>query len=125
MSMRSLIFLTALMAGAASLPGCAPITTQPEQTSLEARAAGGDPWAMMQLGHRYEQGLGVTADPEQAFGWYRRAADTGLADAQYQIGLMYELGIGVEANIHEAEAWYGRAVGQGFCPSELRDPADI
>ncbi len=61
----------------------------------------------------------------RAFHWYLQAAEQGHADAQYQVGLMYELGQGVDKDIGEAELWYQRAVDQGYCPGELRDPADI
>lgn len=83
-------------------------------------AAAGNWEAQLFLALMYERGEGVERDPEQAFGWYLRAAEQGVAAAQYEVGLRYELGRGVPADPAEADYWYGRALGQGFCPSELR-----
>ena len=101
-----------------ALAGCATM----EQPGPEASVDG---WVLMDTAYRYEQGLGVERDLPRAFELYRQAARSGLPDAQYQLGLMYELGIGVDADIHEAQYWYQRAIDQGFCPGELRMPADV
>lgn len=101
------------------LMGCA---TGP---STEADHEGDDPLSLMAQAYRYEQGVGVPRDVPKAFRIYREAAEGGLPDAQYQVGLMYELGLGVAADIHEAQYWYQRAIDQGFCPGELKAPADL
>lgn len=60
-----------------------------------------------------EHSLIVQACPQTAYLWARRAADQGLAKAQYTLGQFHERGIGVEADLQEAKAWYGMAAKQG------------
>lgn len=81
--------------------------------------------ALMVEGWRYETGDGVAQDTERAFALYREAAAQGAPEAEYQLGLMYELGIVTERDVHAANDWYERAVGQGYCPGELRTPAEL
>ena len=45
--------------------------------------------------------------------WYRRAAEQGLAPAQYQLGLRYAKGDGVTKDFAAAVGWYRRAAQQG------------
>ena len=82
-------------------------------------------FAHMNIGYLYQRGLGVPRETSNAVVWYRKAAQLGLADAQYQLGLMYELGNGIEADIWEAEVWYQRATDQGYCPGEFNEPGEI
>ncbi|CAG8641018.1 uncharacterized protein OCT59_018454 [Rhizophagus irregularis] len=49
----------------------------------------------------------------EAYLWARKAADKGLAKAEYAIGYFTEVGIGVKADIEEARRWYMRAAAQG------------
>ena len=53
------------------------------------------PLVMNRIGYMYSKGRGVEANPEQACQWYRKAAEAGLAAAQFNLGLMYEKGQGV------------------------------
>lgn len=46
-------------------------------TLLRAAAERGQPHAQYQLGSRYERGIGVEADAEQARQWYEKAASNG------------------------------------------------
>ncbi|KAJ2157257.1 hypothetical protein GGF46_004625 [Coemansia sp. RSA 552] len=46
----------------------------------------------------------------EAYLWARRAADRGLAKAEYAVGYYYECGIGVaRPDVNEAQKWYTRA----------------
>ena len=45
--------------------------------------------------------------------WYRRAADQGLAIAQYNLGILYDNGHGVARDYREAAKWYRLAAAQG------------
>ena len=108
---RLIVSLTALV-----LSACA--ATPAPQTANHAQA-------LMVEGWRYETGEGVPQNTGRAFALYREAAAQGAPEAEYQLGLMYELGIGTERDVHAANYWYERAVGQGYCPSELRTPADL
>jgi TPR repeat protein len=58
------------------------------------------------LGSTYEKGRGVPQDYAQAAAWYRKAADTGDADAQFSVALMYEKGEGVPQDYAQAHLWY-------------------
>ncbi|MCH8166953.1 MAG: sel1 repeat family protein, partial [Proteobacteria bacterium] len=44
---------------------------------------------------------------------FRKAADQGLAPAQYVLGVMYHHGRGVAQDYAEAVKWYRRAADQG------------
>ena len=44
-------------------------------------ALAGEPYAQVYLGRLYEHGDGVAKDVEQAFRWYRKAADQGDEEA--------------------------------------------
>lgn len=49
----------------------------------------------------------------EAYLWARKAADKGLAKAEYALGYFSENGIGVVADMEEARKCYLRAAGQG------------
>lgn len=57
--------------------------------------------------------VGVPKDDAQAVQWYRKAAEQGLAAAQYSLGLRYEKGLGVPNVYTLAEEWYRKAAEQG------------
>jgi TPR repeat protein len=46
--------------------------------------------------------------------WFTRAADKGIAQAQYNLGIFYENGNGVQPDIEQAREWYQRAAAQGL-----------
>ena len=50
----------------------------------------------------YEVGKDVTQDYEEAVRWFRKAADQGIAEAQYSLGVMYGEGQGVMQDYAEA-----------------------
>ena len=47
--------------------------------------------AQYNLGAQYYQGRGVEQDHTVAAHWFRRAAEHGLAQAQYSLGLLWQL----------------------------------
>ena len=77
------------------------------------RAELGDPAAQIEIGFKYEQGLGVMQDHVEAVKWYRMAAEQGHSFAQYRIGSSYYRGDGVPQDYAEAAAWYQKAAAQG------------
>ena len=52
-------------------------------------------------------GEGVPQDYAEAARWYRKAAEQGLAEAQYDLGGMYDIGAGVPHDDADAFRWYG------------------
>lgn len=48
----------------------------------------------------------------EAYLWARKAAQAGLAKAEYAMGYFTEVGIGVPANLEDAKRWYWRAAGK-------------
>lgn len=58
------------------------------------------------------EGLFKKSD-EMAFTYAQRAAQTGLATAEFAMGYFYEVGIHVAANLKEARVWYTKAAENG------------
>ncbi|MBK9145363.1 MAG: SEL1-like repeat protein [Candidatus Melainabacteria bacterium] len=58
---------------------------------------------------------------EEAFLWYRRAGELGVAAAQGQVGAMYVNGIGVDQNLEEGLKWLekGAAAGDSDAQGQL------
>ena len=48
----------------------------------------------------------------EAYLWARKAAQSGLAKAEYAMGYFTEVGIGAPINIEDAERWYWRSAGK-------------
>ena len=61
----------------------------------------------------YSDGKGVPQDYDEAVKWYRKAADQGLAEAQFDLGLIYQKGQSVAQDYGEAVMWYRKAAAQG------------
>ena len=61
----------------------------------------------------YAHGKGVLKDDNEAAKWYRRAAERGMATAQFNLGLMYSKGKGVPQNDVIAHMWYNIASSNG------------
>ncbi|MDK9697296.1 MAG: peptidoglycan-binding protein [Siculibacillus sp.] len=94
----------------------------PETTLLPAKigseklrraAMTGDPRAAFEVGMRYAEGRGIAADPKEAAEWYAKAADKGLAPAQYRWAVALEKGIGVPRDSEKAKQWYRKAAEAG------------
>jgi hypothetical protein len=62
----------------------------------------------------YATGEGVPHDYAEAAKWCRKAADQGMAKAQFALGNMYAIGEGVPQNDAEAVKWYRQAADQGM-----------
>jgi len=65
----------------------------------------------------YYHGKGVSQDFDRAAMWFRKAADKGIAAAQYYLGLQYYDGLGVRQSYVRAAAWYQMAAKQGYAPA--------
>ncbi len=86
--------------------------------TLKSRAAAGSVDAMIQLGESLENGTAGEYDVDEAFRWYRKAAELGDANGQYKTGMAYAYGIGVDPNWNEAMNWYGKAADQSHAEAE-------
>jgi TPR repeat protein len=64
----------------------------------------------------YENGNGVSEDPNEAIRWTRLAAEQGLALAQYHLGLIY--GDDMSRNAVESVNWIRLAAEQGLAQAE-------
>ena len=83
------------------------------QADMEALAAKDDPTALVALAGAYYQGQGVTKDLARAAALYQRAAELGVAEAQYNLGNLYLLGEGVARDDDWAFTWFRAAARQG------------
>jgi anti-anti-sigma factor len=89
-----------------------------EIDALAKLAESGDADAMVELGKCHEEGSSVQQDMDEAFRWYRQAADLGHAEGQHKTGLDYAYGIGVDPDWSKAMAWYRKAAEQGHAEAE-------
>lgn len=84
-----------------------------EPKALADAAGSGDPLALFEIGARFTEGRGVTADLAEAARWYQLAADKGFAPAEYRIANLYEKGSGVTRDLVKARDYYERAASAG------------
>ena len=68
---------------------------------------------MYDLGRKFDEGLGVATDEQQAFQWYSRAAARGHAESMNRLGILYAQGRGVPQDYVAALAWYREAAVRG------------
>jgi TPR repeat protein len=64
-------------------------------------------------------GLGVDKDPQEAFRWFRLAADQGHAQAQFMAGSVREKGFGVASGYAQAPHYFQMETGSH--PEKNRD----
>lgn len=78
-------------------------------------ALGGDPKAMLAMCAWYMVGAEpvLPRNEEEAYEWAIRAAQRGLAKAQFAVGYFMENGIGVERDILQSTNWYRKAAEGG------------
>src|SRR6266568_4988506 len=82
--------------------------------TIKAAAERGDPRQQCLLGLIYSLSKRSGAqDYAKAVYWFRKAAEQGLAEAQYRLGFFYSWGEGVAKDAAEAVKWYRKAAEQG------------
>ena len=81
--------------------------------ALRAAALAGDPAAAYEVASRFAEGRGVAQSHEEEALWLERAADQGLAPAQFRLGALYEKGIGVRKDLVRARDLYLAASRKG------------
>jgi len=72
------------------------------------------------LGVLAHRGLGRPQSYQDAYRWYKKAADKGLAEAQSNLGLIYKNGWGVQRDYQQALGWYRLAADQGDAISQYQ-----
>lgn len=90
-------------------PTLAEVALIPAGQSLEQAAAGGDAIAQYQLGERQLEAGDYTSGPTMI----RRAAEQGLAVAQYRLAKLHESGLGVPRDLEKAREWTERGAAGG------------
>lgn len=77
-------------------------------------AKAGHPLAQVGVATLYYGGLGVALDYRSAFDWYSKAAEQGVAQAEYMSGAMYRDGRGVDRDEEKAAALFLKAAEHGI-----------
>jgi hypothetical protein len=93
-----------------------PRDTEKAVALTRAAVEAGAPLAAFNLA----QMLGARGHAEEAVNWYRIAAESGDADAQYAYGVALETRSGTEAGVAEALKWYKRAARNGVPDAAYR-----
>lgn len=84
-----------------------------ETENLLSSAQNGPAEDKYELGLRYEKGIAVLQDYQEAIRWYRLSAMQGYSEAQYKLCELSERGRGVPQDYQEALRWCGLAADQG------------
>ena len=66
----------------------------------------------------YEGAGGAKKDLAESAKWYRKAAEAGLAKAQFNYGRMCQKGEGVTTDVIEAVKWMRASAEQGFANAQ-------
>lgn len=101
--------------------GC-PVDPRRSIAWFSRGAERGDPECELSLSGWYLTGSEDTLvqNDREAYLWGRKAAEKGLAKAEFAVGYFYETGIGTTADIEEAKKWYKRAAAQGQTKAQDR-----
>jgi TPR repeat protein len=81
-----------------------------------------DPNAELALSGWYLTGVDLilAQNDREAYLWAFKAAEKGLAKAEYAVGYYLEMGIGVAISLQEAFVWYQKAAGHGDTKAKQR-----
>ncbi|MCS3445739.1 MULTISPECIES: tetratricopeptide repeat protein [Bradyrhizobium] len=81
--------------------------------ALRSAAIKGDAAAAYEVGVRFAEGKGVTANVDEAAKWYGRAAQAGVVPAMFRLGTFYEKGLSVKRDFDVARRYYVQAAERG------------
>ena len=79
-----------------------------------------NPEVMNHIAYMYHKGFGVEKNQKMAVYWFEKAAELGLAKAQFNLGLSYRKGQGVSKNLNEAIKWFRKSAEQGYAKAEAK-----
>jgi hypothetical protein len=85
-----------------------PASAYPDKIDLNPST----PFAMTNLGYRYQSGIGIPVDYDLALKWFKKAADAGSVEAWNALGFRYHDGIGTPRDFDEARKWWEKAADQ-------------
>ncbi|MGE8557702.1 MAG: sel1 repeat family protein [Acinetobacter sp.] len=114
-----LVGLFSIQAHAEYVAPSASISSQAAQysvmdiNSLIKSAKAGQAAAQFYLATKYQQGKDIQKDEQQAFSWYKAAADQGLTAAQLNVGRMLADGIGTKKDETLARKYFEKAASHG------------
>lgn len=98
----------------------AVVVADPALDRLRTAATAGDGLAQLNLAAAYDHGLlGLAADPSRAVMWYRRAAEQGLAEAEFNLAHCLATGHGAPIDLAGARVWMVRAARQGLADAQF------
>jgi TPR repeat protein len=83
--------------------------------TMKQQAEQGDAWAQLNLGAAYDNGIGVERDIDKALHWYQKAAEQGLAKAQYNLAHLLAT---EEISTVAAAEWMLKAANQGMADAQ-------
>ena len=99
--------------GLAQIPSTERLPDSIGGAALRTAALKGDAAAAYEIGMRYAEGKGVTANLDEAAKWYDRAAQAGVVPAIFRLGTFYEKGISVKKDADIARRYYVQAADRG------------
>lgn len=82
---------------------------------LQQGATAGNAYDQLNLGAAYDNGIGVTRDIDKALYWYQKAAEQGVAEAQFNLA---HLMVSEEMSAVVAAEWMRKAAEQGMVDAE-------
>ena len=74
--------------------------------------------AQCEIGNCYANGIGTSANVNEAFYWWIKSANAGNREAQFKAGLCYRRGIGVDKNPELASKLLMTSASQGYQPAQ-------
>ncbi len=95
-----------------------PSHKQHELKSIMHLADQGNAIAQYNLGYRYENGIGVPKDFEEAAVWYEKAANQNLPMAAYRHGMFLSEGM-VKQDLIKAATRFQQAAERGYVPAQF------
>lgn len=82
-------------------------------SDLINQAKTGNQQAQFFLAKRYQKGIGIQQNFQQALQWYTISANQDIAPAQLNLAMMYIRGEGVQPNAQQARYWLEKAAKLG------------
>ena len=79
-------------------------------SELKQKAEQGNQFAQYDLGWKYQKGVDVKKDYEEAMKWYLKSANQGNTDACNQMGWLYQYALGVKKDQEEVPVGFQNSI---------------